>query len=897
MPGQPSTLELILHEVAQAVLPLSEAATRDPVPTGLTSLLTDAGVDVSTLGVSTDQLTAICADVASAVAAIEQAAGGNGPAGGAGTDPAQLAGRIADLVTQLHNLDRAPQPSDLGTAAERLLAYTITLYLRRQRPGVYAFLRLAGLMVEPSSDSRDTTPPRLDPRRLADLFSDPNKMLAQAYRWGGTDVDYPMLLDHLQQMALVLGFPAIAHRPDTDLLTALGVDITTLPNTASLRIALATFQTGEIATDVGLEVLAHRTPGSPDGVAIVPFGAGDLTERLPLDEHWSLQIDAEGDAAVPYGLVITPAGLVFEAVDGAARQLVLVVRLAIERDQPAGQSTTVLGSPTGSRLDAGTLSLTLFASANPADVGVEVDGTDWRIVAKAEPGDGFLATLLPPEGIQIPFSLGLGWSHSKGVYFVGSAGLRVELAVNKDLGPVHISSVSVEAVAGASTADPNAQRITANAAVTGRLQLGPFVVTVRDIGVRLGLQPGAEHPNAAIGAFEAGFKPPTGAGIAITNPAISGGGFLLLDEANGTYGGIVELTLVKTVSVVAIGIVTTKLPDGRPGFALLIIITAQGFTPIQLGMGFTLTGIGGLVALNRTVNADAIRNGLRDGILDSVMFVKDPVKNADRVLSTLDKVFPIARDRLVVGPMAEISWGTPTIVTLRLALLLDLPAPIRVVVLAALAVKLPTPQTPVVEIHVDAVGELDFGRGRLSLDASLHHSRILTFTLTGDLSLRLDWGTEPGFLLSIGGFHPRFKPPPGIRPLNRLALAAHRQRQPAGPVRGLPGDHPEHPADGRQGDGAPRHRRVRDRRRRVLRHPHPVVAVPPRGRGRRVGEHQRRRSHAPRPEPCPVGQPAPNRGTLQGPRPSASCSSRSPSAWTSPWGPHPRPPNRSSRST
>ena len=659
MAEQPSTLELILDEVAQAVLPLSKAATRDPVPMGLISLLTDAGVDVATLGVSTGQLTAICADVAAAVAAIEQATGSGGGSGGGGSDPGELAARIADLVTQLQNLDVAPQPADLGTAAERLLAYTLTLYLRRRRPGVYAFLRLAGLMVEPPSESKDTTPPRLDPRRLGDLFTDPNKLLAQAYRWGETDLDYPTLLDHLQQMALVLGFPAIAHRPDTDLLTALGLDVTMLPSAASLRVALATFGASGVAADVGLEVLAHRTPGSPDGVAIVPFGAGNVSERLPLDEHWAVVIDAEGDAAVPYGLVITPGGLGFEAVEGAARELVLVVRLAIERDQPAGESSTVLGNPTGSRLDAGTLSLTLFASANPADVGVEVAGTDWRIVAKAEPGDGFLATLLPAEGIQIPFSLGLGWSHSKGVYFVGSAGLRVELAVEKDLGPVHISTVSVEAAAGASTEDPSRTRITANAAVTGRLQLGPFVVTVRDIGVRLGLEPGAEHPNAAIGAFEAGFKPPTGAGVAITNPAISGGGFLLLDEAHGTYAGIVELTLVKKVSVVAIGIVTTKLPDGRPGFALLLIITAQGFTPIQLGMGFTLTGIGGLVALNRTVNADAIRNGLRDGVLDSVMFVQDPVKNADRVLSTLDKVFPIARDRLVVGPMAEISSGYP----------------------------------------------------------------------------------------------------------------------------------------------------------------------------------------------------------------------------------------------
>jgi hypothetical protein len=38
------------------------------------------------------------------------------------------------------------------------------------------------------------------------------------------------------------------------------------------------------------------------------------------------------------------------------------------------------------------------------------------------------------------------------------------------------------------------------------------------------------------------------------------------------------------------------------------------------------------------------------------------------------------------------------------------------------------------------------------------------------MALRLNFGTEPGFLVSLGGFHPKFTPPKGLRPLNRLAL-------------------------------------------------------------------------------------------------------------------------------
>jgi hypothetical protein len=230
---------------------------------------------------------------------------------------------------------------------------------------------------------------------------------------------------------------------------------------------------------------------------------------------------------------------------------------------------------------------------------------------------------------------------------------------------------------------------------------------------------------------------------------------------------VFELTLAGSIAVKAIGLISTR----RPGFALLLMITADGFTPIQLGLGFTLTGIGGLIALNRGVDADAVRAGLGSGVLDSVLFANDPVANADRILSTLDQIFPAAADRLLVGPLAEISWGSPTLVTARLALLLELPQPVRAVALATVAALLPNPADAVVELHVDAIGVLDLGRGELALDASLHHSRLAGYTLSGDLAARLNWGDDPLLLISVGGFHPRFSPPAGLRPLRRLTVS------------------------------------------------------------------------------------------------------------------------------
>jgi hypothetical protein len=38
------------------------------------------------------------------------------------------------------------------------------------------------------------------------------------------------------------------------------------------------------------------------------------------------------------------------------------------------------------------------------------------------------------------------------------------------------------------------------------------------------------------------------------------------------------------------------------------------------------------------------------------------------------------------------------------------------------------------------------------------------------MALRAGWGRQPQFVLAIGGFHPRFAPPPGLPALQRLAL-------------------------------------------------------------------------------------------------------------------------------
>ena len=381
--------------------------------------------------------------------------------------------------------------------------------------------------------------------------------------------------------------------------------------------------------------------------------------------------------------------------------------------------------------------------------------------------------MLPREGLRVDFDFGLGWSRAKGLHFAGSGGLEASFPLAAELpfglGRIDAVHLALRAAQGG---------VSAELSTTASLTVGPFGAVIDRIGLAADLTFPAGGGNVGPAALDLRLKAPGGVGISIESELVSGGGFLSFDEPSGQYTGVFELTIAETVSVKVIGLISTKLPDGRPGFALLIIITAEGFTPIQLGMGFSLTGIGGLLALNRTIEIETVRGGIKSGVLDSVLFPKDPVRNAGRVISTLNGVFPQAPDRLVVGPMATIAWGTPPIIKVRLAVLLELPDPLRIIVLASLSALLPDEQQPILQLRVDAVGVLDFKAGELSLDASIFDSRIWKFGLTGDIALRLRWKQDPQFLLSVGGFHPRYAPPPGFPQLERVALTLSEGENP-----------------------------------------------------------------------------------------------------------------------
>jgi hypothetical protein len=303
------------------------------------------------------------------------------------------------------------------------------------------------------------------------------------------------------------------------------------------------------------------------------------------------------------------------------------------------------------------------------------------------------------------------------------------------------------------------------------VSIGPVDAAIERVGLAAAVTFPETGGNVGVANLDFRFKPPNGIGLVIDAHAVVGGGYLSFNEQKGEYSGIVELQIAERIAVQAIGLLSTRLPDGAKGYSHLILITAEGFAPIPLGLGFTLTGIGGLLAINRTFAEDALRAGLKNHTLDSVLFPQDPLRNAPQILSSLNTVFPPAAGHHLFGPMLQIAWGTPPLITAELGLVLEFGARQRLLVLGQVVAILPRRENELLRLQLDAIGVLDFDQGTAALDATLYDSRLLKrFALTGDMAMRLRWEGSRHFALAIGGLHPAFRPPPNFPKLERIAI-------------------------------------------------------------------------------------------------------------------------------
>ncbi len=614
---------------------------------------------------------------------------------------------------------------------------------------------------------------------FSEVINNPIPLLKNYFKWGTSDFDTNLFMETILELGAGFNLDLRLEKLDDNIYSFFTSDATdsNIPNRA-IKYALYqdTISDVNIESGILLFLLPETSSGKP-GFAILPYVNGTSPVSFEIAENVTLTLDADFDLSAGAGIVIRAesatefyTGIIPSVESGTDPPSSRTFSLSITDQSGTDAPIILFGSAEGSRFEVQSLSLELgikeTASGN-LDIYAETKLNGGKIVIKpgSSESDSFISSLLPSDGSGIDVDLTAGISTEQGFYFIGGGGLELQFPIHVEAGPIEIQSATLSV-----KADNNSLPV--ELGIDFKTEIGPLSGMVRGIGLTAGFNFPGKGGNLGPLDVDLSFKPPTGIAVSIDSSGFSGGGFLFFDDEKKEYSGGLELEFQDTISIKAIGILTTLMPDGTNGFSLLIIITAE-FTPIQLGFGFTLNGVGGLIGINRTCEIDVLQSGVKDGTLDNILFPEDIVANAVQIVSDVKKVFPVLENQYVFGPMAEFGWGTPTLITVQLGLLIEIPNPVRLAILGVLKTLLPDENFKLLSLQVNFLGVIDFENCSLSFDASIYDSKLLTFTLTGDMALRLNWGSDPVFVLSVGGFHPSYDPPAnlGISNMERLSIS------------------------------------------------------------------------------------------------------------------------------
>ncbi len=764
------SLERLALLLGRAIRPLATALKTDP-----RAVLARAGLDVGgsvagAAGVQTAiaALRSAIADLSTAIdslnAAITVDDSGKISLSGAAS-LAKIAAVIQKLGTIGPALDGAAQADASLSPAEKLRIKQIAAELPRRlfdlaiidaiatgNPDLTQWLTFVGLVDILPEPGDVGVPPKLSRSlrldRIGDLIGHPLDLVKGVFGLGTPGFDglelfarLKVLLDTRYRTTRILIEPGKPNAFELDG-RLLVVDTAVNPPGLMLPLRLSsiadleeTYQIGDWQLKLGQK--SRFTPesllkiSSAGGVSIVP-AAGQATLA------WSASFGTQR-ASMPFTLFAAPGGTIVSVAN-----VTIGASISGSFDAASGAASAVP---------------MFWVALEKGRVRLSIGGSD-----------GFIRKILGELSIESTFDLGMDFSPDGGLRLRGGSGLEVQLASHFTLGPVSVRALSI----GVGIEDGRFP-----IALTADLEtsIGPLGATVQGIGIEIDLAVVAfDKGNLGPISLSTAFKPPKGIGVTMDAGGFKGGGFLSFDAAKGEYAGALELDFMGMFSVKAIGIINTKMPDGSPGFSLIILITAE-FVPIQLSFGFTLNGVGGLFGLNRTIFVNALAEGIRTNAIKSILFPQDVIANVTRIISDIKQFFPPEQGHFVVGPMLKVGWGTPSIITLELGLLLDIPNPMFAIV-GVLKAVLPTEDAPLLRLQVNFIGVVDFDRGYVFFRADLFDSRLLVFCITGSLAFLVSWGEQQTFALSVGGFHPDFRDiptipalPDGFRNMARIGIS------------------------------------------------------------------------------------------------------------------------------
>lgn len=212
--------------------------------------------------------------------------------------------------------------------------------------------------------------------------------------------------------------------------------------------------------------------------------------------------------------------------------------------------------------------------------------------------DGLIGELAPGGRMRVDFDFSITLDTTNGLTFGAGSHQRITIPNTFSVPGVDLRDlgISMPLLPSGNGGAPSSPTFSLDGTLIGKM--ASVVETAIDgFGIELHLDPGkllaGQQP------LSLGLRIPTGLGIQIDAGPVRGGGYLF--DKDSEYGGALDLTM-GPIELKAIAIISTD------PFSLIVLLSVEFIPPIQLGMGFTLNGVGGLLAVERMIATDALHN-------------------------------------------------------------------------------------------------------------------------------------------------------------------------------------------------------------------------------------------------------------------------------------------------
>ncbi|MEO3389002.1 DUF6603 domain-containing protein [Mesorhizobium sp. CAU 1741] len=425
----------------------------------------------------------------------------------------------------------------------------------------------------------------------------------------------------------------------------------------------------------------------------------------------------------------------------------------VKLDWRPSAGRAIVGPPNGTRVEAGPMGITFrFEAAGPPPAPTPLFSIRARVeqvaFVLAKSDLGLLGDVLPlPDEIRLQGDLSVFYRQNEGLQMEaggdGTFGVELPLPLDLNLGSAG-SGLGIDHVLARLDLRPTTTgleaRIGVRAGASGRF--GPLTIAADGIGGWFG-----RWDSAPFGGYA-----PTQVAVFLEAGPVSGGGMLATLADQQFAGGL-------ALNVIGIGVGAFALfgkADDAAAFVGVLGVRLP-MPGVQIGFGFAVTGVGGVVGINRRADTDVLREQIVSGTSADILFCDDPARSGLSVVRQLPRLFPAARGVFLIGPTFRISWLE--LFKLDAGLFIELPGPRQIFVAGSARLVIGSEHAALVYLRVDFVGGVDLVKSLIYFDAALVNSQVLqVFKVTGGVALRIAYGDNGYFLFSVGGFHPSFNP-------------------------------------------------------------------------------------------------------------------------------------------